>query len=387
MGVKLGMYTSMGRTTCEGLPASFDHIEEDAHTFAMWGIEFLKVDTCGLTLSQYFWPEPPYKKFHDQLKAVSPSLTFNVCNWGFHAPWKWEFRPDSWRTTMDIFPVWWRILQIVDFSEPLYEYVTHGAYNDWDMLECGVTGTFFNWEWTPALRPLSPVECSSHFALWAFALSPIVIGMDISNTPQQYLDIVTDENVLGLHKGGAAGRRAAEITEGFLFAPSVYFSGKVLGLLGFQDFPTICLVGSCKYYEVWVKPMEEAEAGELAVLFFNRGGTLHNARGFAAFEDISIQQKAIGFSPVDKSCSSVKVRGITGNVTVEERGAVKARSVPTKGTSIAVLSGEGCEFKQPLRRTKLDSNIVFFAFLICCWIIRLMRRRRRRHRNDKRKDD
>jgi len=51
-GLFLGMYTSMGTHTCEGLPASLYHQDEDAATFASWGITFLKVDTCGLILSQ-----------------------------------------------------------------------------------------------------------------------------------------------------------------------------------------------------------------------------------------------------------------------------------------------------------------------------------------------
>jgi alpha-galactosidase len=47
MGLKLGIYESVGTTTCEGLPGSFGHYQQDADTFASWGVDFVKFDTCG----------------------------------------------------------------------------------------------------------------------------------------------------------------------------------------------------------------------------------------------------------------------------------------------------------------------------------------------------
>jgi len=41
---------------------------------------------------------------------------------------------------MDIFPVWWRVMQIVDYGEPLGKFVREGGFNDWDMMEIGVRG-------------------------------------------------------------------------------------------------------------------------------------------------------------------------------------------------------------------------------------------------------
>ncbi len=46
MGLKVGIYSSNGKYTCEELPASLCNEEKDALTFAEWGIEYFKYDFC-----------------------------------------------------------------------------------------------------------------------------------------------------------------------------------------------------------------------------------------------------------------------------------------------------------------------------------------------------
>lgn len=45
-GLKLGLYSSNGTSTCEDYPASLRHETIDADTFAEWGIEYFKYDFC-----------------------------------------------------------------------------------------------------------------------------------------------------------------------------------------------------------------------------------------------------------------------------------------------------------------------------------------------------
>lgn len=45
-GLSVGLYTSNGTFTCEGLPSSLYHERKDAETFADWGIEYFKYDFC-----------------------------------------------------------------------------------------------------------------------------------------------------------------------------------------------------------------------------------------------------------------------------------------------------------------------------------------------------
>ncbi len=46
-GLKLGIYSSPGPNTCAGYEGSFGHEQQDAKTYAAWGIDYLKYDWCG----------------------------------------------------------------------------------------------------------------------------------------------------------------------------------------------------------------------------------------------------------------------------------------------------------------------------------------------------
>src|SRR6266576_2512290 len=46
-GLKIGIYSSPGPNTCAGYEGSYGHEEQDAKTYAEWGIDYLKYDWCG----------------------------------------------------------------------------------------------------------------------------------------------------------------------------------------------------------------------------------------------------------------------------------------------------------------------------------------------------
>src|SRR5579859_7327928 len=46
-GLKLGIYSSPGPKTCGGYEGSYQHEEQDAKTYAAWGIDYLKYDWCS----------------------------------------------------------------------------------------------------------------------------------------------------------------------------------------------------------------------------------------------------------------------------------------------------------------------------------------------------
>src|SRR5205823_11711709 len=46
-GLKLGIYSSPGPLTCAGYEGSYGHEEDDARTYAAWGIDYLKYDWCS----------------------------------------------------------------------------------------------------------------------------------------------------------------------------------------------------------------------------------------------------------------------------------------------------------------------------------------------------
>lgn len=45
--MKLGIYGDLGTLTCGGYPGTtLDRVEQDAQTFAEWGVDMLKLDGC-----------------------------------------------------------------------------------------------------------------------------------------------------------------------------------------------------------------------------------------------------------------------------------------------------------------------------------------------------
>ncbi|HEU4983488.1 MAG TPA: glycoside hydrolase family 27 protein, partial [Acidobacteriaceae bacterium] len=46
-GLKLGIYSSPGPKTCAGYEGSYGHEQQDANTYASWGVDFLKYDLCS----------------------------------------------------------------------------------------------------------------------------------------------------------------------------------------------------------------------------------------------------------------------------------------------------------------------------------------------------
>ena len=47
LGLKVGLYSSPGPFTCAGAPGSYQHEDQDARTWARWGIDYMKYDWCS----------------------------------------------------------------------------------------------------------------------------------------------------------------------------------------------------------------------------------------------------------------------------------------------------------------------------------------------------
>ena len=45
-GVRFGIYSDEGTSTCGGYPGSEGFEDIDAKTFASWGVDYLKLDGC-----------------------------------------------------------------------------------------------------------------------------------------------------------------------------------------------------------------------------------------------------------------------------------------------------------------------------------------------------
>ena len=106
-GLKAGIYSSPGPTTCGKCAGSWLHEAQDARTFAEWGYDFIKYDWCSY--SQVVGgevPNPhgvpirkgskddayatyPFKVMGEHLRAQKRDIVFSLCQYGGNDVWKW----------------------------------------------------------------------------------------------------------------------------------------------------------------------------------------------------------------------------------------------------------------------------------------------------------
>src|ERR1041385_7712597 len=104
-GLKLGIYGDRGSETCGHRAGSGGHEMQDAATFAMWGVDYLKYDNCpdpgpnpGPTI------QPEYQAMRDALDAVGRPIVYSICAWSYYE-WANEMG-NLQRTTTDIKNEW-----------------------------------------------------------------------------------------------------------------------------------------------------------------------------------------------------------------------------------------------------------------------------------------
>ena len=198
-GLKLGIYSSPGPNTCAGYEGSYGHEEQDAQTFAKWGIDYLKYDWCGAR-TLYTDEEMPaiYQKMGDALLKTRRPIVYSLCQYGRLDVWKWgaEVGGNLWRTTGDIRDTWESMTRIGFSQHELAQYAQPGHWNDPDMLEIGNGG-------------MTEAEYKTHMSLWAMLAAPLLAGNDLRQMTPETLAILTNREVIAVDqdKLGKQGNR------------------------------------------------------------------------------------------------------------------------------------------------------------------------------------
>lgn len=199
-GLRLGLYSSPGPTTCGGHTGSYQHERIDAQTYARWGVDYLKYDWCsyGHIVPHSDMQEliAPYAKMREELDSISSDIFFSLCQYGMGHVWTWGGKPpvngNIYRISGDINDSWVAMCANgfgSDFS--LFPFAGPGHWNDPDMLVVGY-GHFENGSlhWT-YLTPHAPHEQLTHFTLWCILAAPLLLGCDLQNLNKFTIDLMT----------------------------------------------------------------------------------------------------------------------------------------------------------------------------------------------------
>jgi alpha-galactosidase len=200
-GLKIGIYSSPGPKTCAGFEGSYRHEEQDAATYAAWGIDYLKYDLCGLReiMKSANSPEAAntimvdaYIKMRDALRKTGRPIVYSFCQYGDDAVWRWGAGAGGnlWRTTGDINDTYIRMATIGFGQAGLAKFAGPGHWNDPDMLEVGNGGMKLD-------------EYRTHMSLWAILAAPLLAGNDLSAMTPETVALLTNKEVLAIDQDSA----------------------------------------------------------------------------------------------------------------------------------------------------------------------------------------
>ena len=188
-GLKFGIYSSPGPNTCAGYEGSYAHEEQDAKTYAAWGIDYLKYDWCS---AGRLYPDTTRCRASIRRWATrcappivpscsaSASTAERTCGNG--AP---QVGGNLWRTTGDINDTYKRMMEIVDTQSAIAKWAGPGHWNDPDMLEIGNGG-------------MTADEYRTHMSLWAMFAAPLLAGNDVRNMSADTHSILLNKDVIAI---------------------------------------------------------------------------------------------------------------------------------------------------------------------------------------------
>lgn len=242
LGLKFGIYTDVGTTTCQGHPGSFGHERADAATFASWGVDYVKADWCHIPYALFpdYTPDQVaqvlYARMSAALRATGRPMVFSVSNASDPSihPWIWGRSVSNlWRTGPDIADSWTSVLAIVDENLRYGSVGGLGHWNDPDMLEVGNGG-------------MTMAEDRAHFSLWSMMAAPLILGTDIRLLQPAVKAIVTnraviaiDQDPLGIMASVISRHGTAEI-----LAKPLATGDRAVLLLNRGPFPLVFTIGA-----------------------------------------------------------------------------------------------------------------------------------------------
>lgn len=253
-GLKFGIYSSPGPLTCGGFMGSYRHEEQDARTYASWGVDYLKYDWCSYSTiaKDKTLPElqKPYRIMTEALAKCDRDIVHSFCQYGNGRVWEWgrEIGGQVWRTTGDITDTWSSLRNIGFRQHPHFPYAGPGGWNDPDMLVLGWVG------WGPKLHEtgLNRHEQLTHMSLWCMLSAPLLLGCDLTRLDDWTLSLLTNDEVIALDQDPLGNQARRVFRENNL--------------------------------EIWVKPLWN---GDVAIGMFNLRP--NSSEITAIFEQIGIQ--------------------------------------------------------------------------------------------------
>lgn len=201
-GLKFGIYEDRAYRTCQSLPGSFGHEQIDMATFASWGVDYIKMDSCSAEGNGRLSSED-YAIFRHYIEETGRPMVLSISDFG-NAAWVWGGKESSqlWRTGWDIRPRMNSVYNCADCSggsnrshpafNGLWQFAGPGYWNDPDMLQVG----------NLKIEDETILESANkaHFGLWCILAAPLMAGNDMPIMTDTVRDILTAPEVIAVNQ-------------------------------------------------------------------------------------------------------------------------------------------------------------------------------------------
>lgn len=206
-GLLFGMYEDYGNYTCAGYPGILGHLEDDANTFAEWGVDYIKLDGCYADTKDM---DKGYPEFGTYLNATNRPIVYS-CSWpdyqlaeGMTPDWESIIKTcNLWRNFDDIQDSWDSVTSIINYygdnQDKINPNAGPGHWNDPDMLIIGNYG-------------LSYDQSKSQMALWAIMAAPLFMSNDLRTVEPKFKAILQNKDVIAVNQDalGIQGKRLSK---------------------------------------------------------------------------------------------------------------------------------------------------------------------------------
>jgi len=195
-GLKFGIYQCRAKMTCQQLPGSLGHERQDIETFASWGVDYMKIDSCFAEHNGRL-SSVDYELLKKCVLQSGRPMVLSISDFG-NGAWAWggDKSAHLWRTSGDIGASMGSVYACAETSggnrkiheafNGLWQFAGPGHWNDPDMLQVG--------------NLPSDDQNRAHFSLWCILAAPLMAGNDLRSMSDSVKDVLTAPEIVAVNQ-------------------------------------------------------------------------------------------------------------------------------------------------------------------------------------------
>jgi len=249
--------------------------------YASWGVDYIKVDDIAAS-RLYGMHLAEIELIRRAIDACGRPMVLSLSPGPAPVERADDFirLSNLWRITDDFWDRWELLHGMFERCEAWYPSCGPGHWPDCDMLPLGHIGIrSVDGGGADRLTRFTPDEQRTMMSLWSIFHSPLMLGCELRDLDDWTRSLITNPEVLALHRGGAPGRPVAREAETVTWlagpgpaGPGSDSGGVVAALFNLSNtartvrtaLDSLGFSGTCTVHNLWTRSEEEPARGELS---------------------------------------------------------------------------------------------------------------------------